>query len=130
MKLQICRSRFSLAAAGMVLLCFFIPTVWQGYTKHSSFFKTYGMAVKLETPSPTMTAVDPLPCRNRVYRPIEAPFRTTRIFLNLSQSVDRSLKTAGRRAGRGARQRENRPGGRIRGAILLPREDQSREHPQ
>jgi hypothetical protein len=37
-----------LATAGMFLLYFFIPAVWQGYTKHSSFFsKSYGMAVKI-----------------------------------------------------------------------------------
>jgi hypothetical protein len=39
MKLQICRSKFTFAAAGMCLLYFFIPAVWQGYAKHSSFFQ-------------------------------------------------------------------------------------------
>ena len=38
MKLQICRSRFSLEPAGTLRLCFFIPAVWQGYTERSSFF--------------------------------------------------------------------------------------------
>jgi hypothetical protein len=38
-RLQICRSRFSFEPAGTWLLYFFIPAVWQGYTKHSSFFQ-------------------------------------------------------------------------------------------
>src|ERR1035438_567964 len=38
-RLQICRNRFNLEPAGMLLLYFFIPAVWQGYAKHSSFFQ-------------------------------------------------------------------------------------------
>ncbi|HEV2328933.1 MAG TPA: hypothetical protein VGY56_09125, partial [Verrucomicrobiae bacterium] len=38
MKLQICRNRLNFEAAGMLLVSFFIPAVWQDYTKHSSFF--------------------------------------------------------------------------------------------
>jgi len=46
MKLQICRRRFNLTTAGMFLLFFFIPAVWQGAAEYSSLFsKTYGMAV-------------------------------------------------------------------------------------
>ena len=47
MRLQIWRSRFIFEAAGTLLFLFFIPAVWQGETKCSSFFlKSYGMAVK------------------------------------------------------------------------------------
>jgi len=38
MRLQICLKRFSFEPAGMLLLFFFIPAVWQGKTEHSSFF--------------------------------------------------------------------------------------------
>ena len=48
MKLPICRTRFSLHAAGTFLFLIFIPAVWQDQTIRSSFFlNSYETAVKV-----------------------------------------------------------------------------------